>query len=312
MATKNTNHVTKKTSAKGRYASGVNWKTIYSELPDHIAEALRKARVKPEQLSEKADGEILSIEGINDTALEAIRTQYPAKIVENKKEAATETKAPVTETKKPKEKEKKATPKKNRTRSKRYQTTIKKIDKTKTYDLETAIETLKKISASRKQNTLELHLNLIESGTRGEAKLPHSTGKQIKIEIFSDSTIAKLNANQTDFDLLLARPTDMAKLARYAKLLGPKGLMPNPKNGSISDNPEKRAEDLAKGATISYKSEAKFPIMHLSFGKITQDETHLTENIRSFMNTLGLKKVKSAFLKTTQSPSLHLDLTSSI
>jgi large subunit ribosomal protein L1 len=291
-------------------ATRTNWKTIYSELPDHVAEALRTARVKPEQLTEKTDGEILSIEGINDTALEAIRAQYPAKIVEDKKETPTETKEEIAETKKPKKE--KIAPKKIRTRSKRYQALNKKIDKTKTYDLKTAVDLLKKLSASRKQNTLELNLNLTDSGIRGEAKLPHSTGKQIKIEIFSDSTIAKLNANETDFDLLLARPADMAKLARYARLLGPKGLMPNPKNGSISDNPEKRAEDLAKGATMSYKSEAKFPIMHLSFGKITQDENHLAENIKSLINTLGPKKVKSAFLKTTQSPSLKLDIINTI
>lgn len=286
-------------------ATKINWQTIYSELPDHVAQALRAVRIRPEQLTDKTDGEILSIEGINDTALEAIRAQYPAVITKEKKAVITKKEKEPTPTK---SKKSKTTIAKTRSRSHRYQFAAKKIDKTNNYSLTNAISTLKTINTHKKPNTLEIHLNLTETGIRGEAKLPYSTGKQIQIEIFSDSTIAKLNAQQIDFDLLLARPADMTKLARYAKILGPRGLMPNPKNGSISDNPEKRAKDLAKGATISYKSESKFPLMHLSFGKITQDEKHLSENIKTLINTIGLKKIKSAFLKTTQSPSIPIDL----
>ena len=155
-----------------------------------------------------------------------------------------------------------------------------------------------------------MHLNLIETGVRGEAKLPFSTGKEISIEIFSYSTIAKLNANQLDFDMLLTRPADMAKLAKYAKLLGPKGLMPNPKNGTISENPEKRAEELKKGATFAYKSEPKSPLMHLNLGKINQDLIQLEANITAVITAITARKIKAAFLKTTQSPSIKLDLSS--
>jgi len=282
----------------------INWKTIYNELPENTAEALRKARLNPEQLAEKTDGEILSIEGLNDTALEAIRAQYPAKITETEEK-------PIVKTKDEKTKPaKKSAPKKIRHRSKRYQNNLKKIDKNKIYPLKDALETLVQVSNHHKLKTLELHLNLTESNIRGEVKLPHSTGKEVRIEIFSNPTIAKLNANQIDFDILLASPTDMPKLARFAKILGPKGLMPNPKNGTISENPEKRAEELKKGATVNYKSEAKLPLLHLSVGKINQDTNDLTENISVLLNTIGLKKIKSVFFKTTHSPSLRLDLSS--
>lgn len=289
-------------------ATKTNWQELYTDLPEHVAEALRAARVKPEQLTAKADGELLSIQGINDTALEAIREKYPvASVEEQPQEVKKETKK--ASKKAVKKEEKEATKTKARRRSKRYQAAIKNTDRVKTYSLTDALEILKKIS-NTKSKTLEAHLNLLEKGIRGEARLPYSTGKQAIVEVFSDDTVAKLNANQVDFDILLARPADMPKLARFAKLLGPKGLMPNPKNGTVTDKPEARAEELKKGATMAYKSEAKFPLMHLSFGSLDQEPEHITANIKATLNAIGVKKIKNAYLKTTQSPSVKLDLNS--
>lgn len=282
-----------------------NWKELYTNLPDGIANILRDARMKPEQISEKSDGELMSLSGINDAALETIRAEYPANLVEAEKPVVKNE-----ETEEATEEKTKSAPKKVRVRSGAYKTALKRINSDKTYALGDALVALQKITAGRKVKTLEMHLNLFDNGIRGEAKLPFSTGKQIRIEIFSDKTITSLNANEVNFDILLARPADMVKLARYAKLLGPKGVMPNPKNGTIVENPEARAEDLKKGATFSFKSEPKSPLMHLSVGKIDQDLKELEANIKAIISAVNARKIKAIFLKTTHSPSIKLEFTS--
>ncbi len=275
-----------------------SWKTLYTDLPEKIADILRSKRLKPDQITKKSDGELMAIEGINDAALESIRVLYPAEItnddVQTPKDVQTRLIASLPA-------------KKKHTHSSRYLAALKNVDKNRAYSIKDALATLAKISKGTKSNTLELHLNMIETGIRGEAKLPHSTGKQIAIEIFSEGTIAKLNAGELNFDLLLIRPSDMSKVARFAKLLGPKGLMPNPKNGTITDDPEKRAEELKKGATFAYKTEPKAPLMHLNLGKISQDLAQLEENITALFAAITTRKIKSGFVKTTHSPSIKLD-----
>lgn len=291
-----------------------NWDQLYTNLPTRAAKALRNARVKPEKLPQMADGEILSIEGIGDAALASIKTEYPTAdiadqaIPADKKatKKAIEKAKSVKKTAKKKEKEIiKTTP---RQRSHRYQYLKKQVDPKKLYPLTKAIKLQLQLSSSRKLKTTELHLNLTESGLRGEITLPHSTGKTQKIEIFSEKTITKINANKLDFDILLATPKDMPQLARFAKILGPKGLMPNPKNGNLIDDPKKRAEELSSGTTLSYKSEPKTPLLHLNLGSITQDSDKLTENITVILKKINLIKIKTAYLTTTHTPSTKIDL----
>jgi len=102
----------------------------------------------------------------------------------------------------------------------------------------------------------------------------------------------------------------MPKLAKFAKVLGPRGLMPNPKSGTVTDNPEKRAKEISAGATIAYKTEPKFPIIHLVLGKTSQKAEELTANLTTILKEIGAAKIKSAYLTTTQTPSLKLDLSS--
>jgi len=102
----------------------------------------------------------------------------------------------------------------------------------------------------------------------------------------------------------------MPKLARFAKVLGPKGLMPSPKNGNLIEDTKKRLEELSTGSTLSYKTEPKFPLMHLSLGSSTQKIKHLQENIESLMKHINLLKIKSAFLTSTQGPSIKLEVPS--
>ena len=288
-----------------------NWDQLYNDLSPRIAKALRNARVKPEKLTTMPDGEILSLEGIGDKALETIRVSYPPSSVEkttkeDKKDTKTAKKTKVKAKVKKEIKKTKAKPKK--TRSLRYQKMKRLVKKDKTYPLSEAIDLLIKMNHSLKVKTVGLHLNTIETGLRGEIQLPHSSGKSKKIEIFSEKTVVKINADKLDFDILLATPADMPQLAKHAKVLGPKGLMPNPKASTITDNPEKRAQELSSGNTLTYKTEGKFPLIHLSLGSLTQDSNHLKENIKKIIKTITPAKIISAYLITTQTPSVKLDL----
>jgi large subunit ribosomal protein L1 len=184
----------------------------------------------------------------------------------------------------------------------------KTIKKGELYEIAKAVEKLTKLAEKSKIKTVELTLNTLDTGLRGELKLPHSTGKEVKIAIFSDKVATQIEKGKFDFSILLATPADMPKLARLAKILGPKGLMPNPKSGTVTDNPEKRMAELAAGGTLPYKTEAKFPIIHLALGKITQDKKDLIENITESLRGVGITKIKSAYLACTHTPSIKLHL----
>ena len=257
-------------------ATKTNWQELYTDLSTSLGQKLRDARIKPDKLATMANDELLSIEGVGAAAIEKIRAIYPLASVEQTK---IETKPKKEEKKKKKTSKKEATPKKKKSTSKRLQLLKKKVKTDKLYPLKEALELLEKLNKGRKTNTVELHINTLETGIKGEIKLPHSTGKKQSIEVFSDKTIVKVNAGKIDFDILLATPKDMPKLARFAKVLGPKGLMPSPKNGNLIENTKKRLDELSSGSTLSYKSEPKFPIIHLSLGSSTQKISHLTENI---------------------------------
>ena len=283
----------------------INWKELYQDLPTHVAKALRDARMKPEQIVVKEDGELMAIEGITEKDVESIRLLYNTDIsviadvgVERAQPAE-----PVDSTPTPAR-----TPLPPRKRGKKYKAMAKTIKKGELYEIAKAVEKLAKLAEKSKLKTVELTLNTIDTGLRGELKLPHSTGKEVKIAIFSDKVVADIEKGKFDFSIPLATPADMPKLARLAKVLGPKGLMPNPKSGTVTDNPEKRMAELTAGGTLPYKTEAKFPIIHLALGKITQDKKDLIENITESLRSIGITKIKSAYLACTHTPSFKLHL----
>ena len=286
-----------------------NWKELYQDLPENVAKILRDKRVKPEQLTAKTDGELIAL-GLSDSNLETIRAKYPSTLADaEKKEEKPETKKKHTE-------EAKAIstshfakyPRHVYGRSKRYRVLAKKINHKVALAPESALKQL--ISFAGANKTIDLHLNVLETGLRGEVKVPYSTGKNIRVEIFSDKTITALNNNEFNFDILLATPADMPKLARYAHHLGPKGLMPTPKSGTIPADPEGRAKQLSAGATIAYKTEPKFPIIHISLGKTSQKTEELTSNLTTLLKEVGATKITSAYLTANQTPSVRLDLSS--
>jgi large subunit ribosomal protein L1 len=154
---------------------------------------------------------------------------------------------------------------------------------------------------------VEIHLNVDRTGLRGEVELPYSTGKKIRVAIVDDKVLAEIEKGQINFDVLIAHPSFMPKLVKYARVLGPKGLMPNPKNGTISTNPEEAAKKFQKGV-LHWKTESKFPLIHQMLGKIFQKEEELEENIKSFLKAVRLSHIKEAYLKTTMSPSVKIKI----
>ena len=192
-------------------------------------------------------------------------------------------------------------------RSKRYLDSKKLVDKTKTYSISDAVKLLRKVSTIKFDASVELHLNLTEDKLSGELELPHGTGKKQKVEIASDKTLGKLKAGKIDFDVLIAEPKMMPKLAQYAKVLGPKGLMPNPKTGTISDKPEEVKKKLAGGVT-RYKSEPKAPILHMVIGKLSFKDSQLEEHINICIKEFKVRNLKSVFLCSSMSPSIKLKI----
>lgn len=192
-------------------------------------------------------------------------------------------------------------------RSKRYQALLKKIDRSKLHSPKKAVELLLKITKSKIDETVELHVSTLKDKVTGEVKLPHGTGKSQKIVVFNDKVLKLLEKGKIEFDMLIAKPTDMPKLAKFAKILGPKGLFPNPKNGTISNNPDKTVKELSAGKT-HFKTEPNFPLIHFTLGKISFGEKELLENLNSFLKTLGSRNIKKATLTSTRSPGIKLSL----
>jgi large subunit ribosomal protein L1 len=215
----------------------------------------------------------------------------------------------------PKKKTKKEKFKKIRTRSKSYQEGAAKIDKAKQYNLKEAISLLKDIKRAKFDETVELHINTNEKGVSGSLTLPHGTGKQMKVEIADqakdpkklEELIKKIEAGQIDFDILIATPDSMSHLARVARFLGPKGLMPNPKSGTVHPKPDEAAKKF-EGGQMNFKTEAKAPVIHMSIGKLSFEENKLEDNAKAFLTAVQTKNIKSVTLKSTMSPGIKLSI----
>lgn len=200
-----------------------------------------------------------------------------------------------------------ARPVRKKVRGKNYQAARKRIDKNKKYDVKTAISLLKKIKFTKFNETVELHINVTEANLKGEVMLTHGTGKETRVAIVDDKILAEIEKGNLKFNVLITHPSYMPKLVRFAKILGPKGLMPNPKTGTISDKPEEAAKKFKSGL-IRFKTEAKFPIIHQSVGKLSFKDEALVENITVFLNAVGKSKIESAYLKSSMSPAIKLDI----
>jgi large subunit ribosomal protein L1 len=192
-------------------------------------------------------------------------------------------------------------------RGKKYQAAKKKVESGRAYPIKEAIALLKEISFGKFKGAVEAHLNVTQKGLSGEAALPHFSGKQRKVAIFSDELAQEIKSGQVNFDVLLASPADMPKILPLAKTLGPRGLMPNPKNGTLSSNPRQAAEKFS-GNALFFKTEKDYPIIHAVIGKIDQDDKELIENFEALIKAVNPKNIKKAVVKSTMSPSLKIAL----
>lgn len=225
-------------------------------------------------------------------------------------------------------------------RGKNYRKLAEQVEAGKAYSLEEAIALAAKTSPSKFDATVELHINLnvdprqADQNIRATVALPHGTGKTVRVAVFApadqldkakkagaditgeDDFLALLDKEQIDFDILVATPQMMPKLGKYARLLGPRGLMPNPKSGTVTINIAKAVEE-AKAGRVEYRVD-KQAIVHQGIGKVSFDAPKLTENAKAFIASLSSVKpasikgayIKSAAVTTTMGPGIKIDVAS--
>lgn len=206
-------------------------------------------------------------------------------------------------------------------------------------NIDEAIKILKETATAKFNETVELHANLnidpkyADQQLRTTVTLPHGVGKSIKIAVLTnennineaqtagadivgaDDLIEQISQGQINFDLLIATPDMMPKLAKLGRVLGPKGLMPSPKSGTVSTTLTATLSDFKKGK-FEYKAD-KSGVVHVSFGKANFTESQLVENLRALYQSIeqnrpsGVKGkyFKKMFICTSMGPSIQLDLT---
>jgi len=221
-------------------------------------------------------------------------------------------------------------------RSKRYKAATKDLALEKTYQLKEAISLLKKMSAPKFDPSVDLHLNLnvdpkkSDQMVRGTVVLPHGTGKKIRIAVFckgeyeqlarkanvdyvgGEDLINKVAGGFLEFDCAIATPEMMKDLSRLGKVLGPRGLMPSPKTGTVTNDIVKAIEDVKKGK-VEFRVDKQSGV-HLSVGKISFDEDKLYENASRIIEAINDAKpasikgrfVKSLFIASTMNPGLRI------
>ncbi|HUQ85817.1 MAG TPA: hypothetical protein VM077_05830 [Candidatus Limnocylindrales bacterium] len=265
-------------------------------------EAKARAEAKRIEAAKKQGAAEKEAKETNDSSKSAETTKDKNDVAEGEKKAK--------KTKKEKFSTKKANP-----HSTKYITVAKLIDKNKTYKLTEALVILPKLKTAKFDETVELHINTHEKGVSGNLTLPHGTGKKAKIEIADHASdakhveelVKKIEGGNIDFDILIATPETMVHLAKVARYLGPRGLMPNPKNGTVSPKPLEAIKKF-EGGQINFKTEAKASIIHLSVGKLSFDEKKLNENIKAVLQAVQSKNIKNVTLKSTMSPGIKITI----
>lgn len=233
---------------------------------------------------------------------------------ENVEAVASESQEPSAETSKEakkssKKEEKKQASKQHRHTGKKYKTAASKRTKDTVLSLADALKKVKEMKYTSFDETLELHINTRETGVKGEVVLPHGTGKDVKVAIVDEALLKAIDNGVIDFDILIATPATMPQLVKYARVLGPKGLMPNPKNGTVTDKPEEAVKKF-KGGAVRFQTEAKFPILHQAVGKLSFSDEQLGQNISVLVEGLKKKNIVSMYLSATMTPSVKVDVES--
>ena len=226
-------------------------------------------------------------------------------------------------------------------KGKKYLEAVSKVDKTRVYTLDEAVKLVKETSVSKFDGSVEIAMRLnldtrkSDQQLRGAIVLPNGTGKEKKVLVVAKGEFAKAakeagadfvgdtdilekieKENWLDFDVMIATPDMMPLLGKLGKVLGPKGLMPNPKTGTVTTDVKKAVSDVKKGR-VEYRTDS-YGIVHALVGKVSFTEEALCENIKSFVSVIVKSKpsavkgvyVKSVSLSTTMGPGIKLDINS--
>jgi large subunit ribosomal protein L1 len=223
-------------------------------------------------------------------------------------------------------------------KNKRLTTAAKAIDRTKAYPLEDAIKLVKQTSKAKFDETVEMSMNLgidprhADQMVRGLTSLPNGTGKTVRIGVFARGAKAeeaqaagadvvgaedlaeKIQAGEINFDRCIATPDMMGVVGRLGKILGPRGLMPNPRLGTVTMD-VKGAVSAAKAGQVEYRAE-KAGIIHAGIGKVSFDEAKLIENAKALADAIQKAKptgakgtyLKKASLSSTMGPGIRVDV----
>jgi large subunit ribosomal protein L1 len=194
-----------------------------------------------------------------------------------------------------------------RVRGKRYQAAKAKVDVNKYYPLDKAVELVKTTSLSKFDGKIEAHVTVVDMGNIGEITFPHLETASKKIVILNDTILAQIKDGVVDFDILIATPATMPKLLPFARVLGPKGLMPNPKSGTLTDDPEGAVKKLSVAKTM-IKTEKKAPVVHIIVGKVSQPVEEISANIKELINTIKTNKIKKLAICATMGPSVKIEV----
>ena len=193
-------------------------------------------------------------------------------------------------------------------RGKKYQAAKKLIDVTKYYPLSDAVKLVKKTSISKFDGKIEAHVTIADIGNVGEINFPHLETASKRVVVLNDTILAEIKEGQINFDILIATPATMPKLLPLARVLGPKGLMPNPKNGTLTDKPEESVKRLSAAKTV-VKTEKKAPIVHILVGKVSQPEAELEANVAELIKVIKANKIKKLALCATMGPCVKVEIT---
>lgn len=200
----------------------------------------------------------------------------------------------------------KKTERKAKVRGKNYLSAKKKVNE-KSYSIAQAVKLAKETSISKFTGNLEVHLLIDKKGESFEVKMPYFKSKEKKVVVLDDKVLASIKAGKIDFDILVASPKQMSQIVVFAKTLGPKGLMPNPKNGTLVEDPQKAAKKLSGGG-LKIKTEKKEPVIHLLVGKLDQPDKELIANVEELVRKISRPRISKMSFCATMGPGIKVSI----
>ncbi len=333
--------VDRKTGVKPKQALSRKLKAKSSDKPVKVAKSVKEDLGSEVESSAKSAAEQAEIPTSNIQPLTsklAKAGKHSAKAIREERERQAKLQRKDGAAAEPVKPAKKPTRPRAERAGKKYHEAIKLIDKARVYSLAEAVELAASPSPTKFDATVELHINLgvdpkqADQNIRGMIALPSGSGKSLRIAIFADGPDAAkakaagadivgveavtqlLEAEKFDFDVLIAAPTQMAQLAKYARLLGPRGLMPSPKSGTVAADVAAAVTE-AKAGRVEYRIDSA-GIIHLGIGKVSFGAAKLLANAEAVLTSVRAARpgslkgdyIKSVFITTTMGPSIKVTL----